>query len=73
MTKLYMLAPLTGLETFTDMSKAVNEAVRLTEEMGKQAGGFVVFEVVEIGRAEYARPLWISTANLARPDDEIPF
>lgn len=69
----YMLAPFNDAATHSSIQAARDAAEELLEKMGREVGGFIVYEVKEIGRCEYARPIWTEVASLPQRDDEIPF
>lgn len=79
----YMICPISALEEFTTLEQAKTQAELLTKKLGAEAGGFVVFDVIEVGRFEHVSPIWtephLNSERIAAvprnidPDDEIPF
>lgn len=55
----YMIAPISALEDFSTLEEAIAAAQTRTEQYGKEAGGFAIFEVKEVGQVQYVSPMWI--------------
>lgn len=60
-THHYMICPITAIEDFPTLEEAKIQAELLTQKHGREAGGFAIFEVKEIGRFEHQSPIWIET------------
>lgn len=65
----YLIQPLAAQELFPTSAEAITQAETLVNKYGREAGGFVVYSVIELGRFEHVSPIWIdnSTPSPAPP------
>jgi hypothetical protein len=67
---MYMICPISAIEDFETLTEAKTQAELLTKKLGENAGGFVVYEVYEIGRYEHVSPIWNDAKGILRDKKE---
>lgn len=58
----FMICPISAEESFNSFEEAQAQALTLTEKV-KEAKGFIVYEVRELGRFEAVSPVWVDNKN----------
>ena len=60
---MILILPIGSVQTCDTLEEAKATAFKLTEQYGKDAGGWAIFDAKEIGRYEHASPIWIEESQ----------